>query len=127
MDPFAFVDQPGAPQQRFQLCFTPLARFLEAAAERGLIGLGHISRPGERDNPLAGGYPLKSWLFKMWDLGVFVRQDIEMFKRFDFLVDNLTELTEDKCVYDQNDVWTPSLKTVEQVTAWYEEWKETNT
>lgn len=96
---------------------------LEEAASCNLIGLAHISRPGERDNPLAGGYPLKSWLFKLWDLGVFVRQDIEMFNRFDFLVDNLTELTTDQCDFDINDVWTPSLKTLKQTVAWFEEWK----
>jgi hypothetical protein len=100
-----------------------IANSLDAAAKAGIIGLAHISRPGERDNPLAGGYPLKSWLFKLWNLGVFVRQDIEMFNRFDFLVDNLTELTTDKCDYNANDVWTPSIKTLEQTVAWYEEWK----
>jgi hypothetical protein len=99
---------------------------LENAAQADLIGLGHISRPGERDNPMAGGYPLKSWLFKLWDLGVFVRQDIEIFHRFDFLVDNLTELTTDKCDYDANDIWTPSIKTLEQTTAWFNEWKTAN-
>jgi hypothetical protein len=100
-----------------------VAGALEFAAKNHLIGLGHISRPGERDNPMAGGYPLKSWLFKLWDLGLFIRQDIEMFNRFDFLVNNLSELTGDRCDYDANDVWTPSVRTLEQVESWFREWK----
>jgi len=101
-----------------------VGKMLELAASKNLIGLAHISRPGERDNPLGGGYPLKSWLCKLWDLGVFVRQDIEMFNRFDFLVDNLTELTKDQCDFNIDDVWSPSIQTLELTTSWYNDWKE---